>query len=447
MTAMNFKMINSLRFNSLFNWSVHYTNSVEKNYSQKFPLKRIGDFLLRDKTPIEIQDDIVYKRVKIRINGGGISVRDKEIGKEIGTKSQFLVKLNQFLLSKIDARNGAFGVVPVECEGAIITGNFWTFDVDYEQINPHYLKLFTSTKHFQELCQRASNGTTNRNYLQESLFLNMEVPLPDVDTQNQLVNQYNKNLAKAQRAENQANELEKSIESYLLNELGIEKPKFTNKKKGLYLVRLKELRRWGLESDTIGVSTIFPSKKISSLIEFIGTGTTPPTNNAAYFDGDVDFFTPSDLGNDMYLLNAERKVSKLALEHKKVRAFEKDTLLFVGIGSSVGKVGIVKSDLATSNQQLTGLKFNDHININFIYYFFNYFKEFTVKEQSKTTIPIVNQKNILNIQIPVPSKEIQTQIVNHITTQKEQIRSLRQQAEKLRKQAKENFEKEIFVTT
>jgi type I restriction enzyme, S subunit len=244
MTAMNFKIINSLRFNSLYNWSVLYKGSNEKNYSQKFPLKRIGDFLFRDKTPIGIQDDIVYKRVRAKWYGEGIKIRDSVSGKEIKTKSQFLIKKGQFLLSKIDARNGAFGVVPVECEGAIITGNFWTFDVDYEQINPYYLKLFTSTKHFQELCQRASNGTTNRNYLQEELFLNMEVPFPDLDTQNQLVNHYNKNLAKAQKAENQANEFEKNIESYLLEELGVEKTKVVERKRGLQFMRAKELSRW-----------------------------------------------------------------------------------------------------------------------------------------------------------------------------------------------------------
>jgi restriction endonuclease S subunit len=59
----------------------------------------------------------------------------------------------------------------------------------------------------------------------------------------------------------------------------------------------------------------------------------------------------------------------------------------------------------------------------------------------------ITSKQLKDLQIPIPPKEIQTQIVNHITTQKEQIKNLRQQAEKLRKQAKENFEKEIFVTT
>lgn len=118
-------------------------------------------------------------------------MRDKEIGAKIGTKNQFLISDGQFLLSKIDARNGAFGVVPKELNGGIITSNFWTFDVDYTQVNPHYLTLLTTTDSFIAFCEQASNGTTNRHYLQEPLFLNIKVPLPSLEEQNQLVKDFN----------------------------------------------------------------------------------------------------------------------------------------------------------------------------------------------------------------------------------------------------------------
>ena len=44
-------------------------------------------------------------------------------------------------MSKIDARNGAFGIVPPEADGAIITGNFWVYDVNPEIANIDYLIL------------------------------------------------------------------------------------------------------------------------------------------------------------------------------------------------------------------------------------------------------------------------------------------------------------------
>ena len=77
-------------------------------------------------------------------------------------------------MSKIDARNGAIGIVPETCDNAIITGNFWDFEINTNIIEPQFLTLLTTTKYFTKLFDRASNGTTNRHYLQEDLFLNME---------------------------------------------------------------------------------------------------------------------------------------------------------------------------------------------------------------------------------------------------------------------------------
>lgn len=170
-----YRYLDFVGFSQLYNWSVQYLNDSKIRFTTKYPLVPIKDFLLRNKTAIEIQNNTYYKRATIKIRNGGISLRDEVIGSKIGTKNQFIISKGQFLLSKIDARNGAFGVVPEELDGGVITGNFWTFDVDYSKVNPHYLTLLTTTKEFISFCEQASNGTTNRHYLQEHLFLNIEV--------------------------------------------------------------------------------------------------------------------------------------------------------------------------------------------------------------------------------------------------------------------------------
>ena len=179
-----------VKFSQLYNWSVQYLNDSKIRFTTKYPLVQIKEFLTRNKTAIEIQDDVYYKRATIKVRNGGIFLRDTVIGSKIGTKNQFVISKGQFLLSKIDARNGAFGVVPEELDGGIITGNFWTFDVDYSKVNPHYLALLTTTNEFIEFCEQASNGTTNRHYLQEPLFLDIKVPLPSLAEQNKLVEEY-----------------------------------------------------------------------------------------------------------------------------------------------------------------------------------------------------------------------------------------------------------------
>ncbi|MED0678613.1 N-6 DNA methylase [Aneurinibacillus thermoaerophilus] len=151
---------------------------------------KIGQLLTRIKDTLILDDETQYKRVTIKLNHGGIYLRDIVYGKEIGTKRQFKISRGQFLLSRIDARNGAFGIVPEELEGAIITGNFWTYEAKHELLNIDWFNLFTSTSEFMAIVKESSSGTTNRKYLDERKFLQFEISLPDKAEQDKFMQYY-----------------------------------------------------------------------------------------------------------------------------------------------------------------------------------------------------------------------------------------------------------------
>jgi type I restriction enzyme, S subunit len=154
---------------------------------------KFGDFLTRSKIPIDIEDDKEYKRVTIKTKHQGVSVRDIELGNKIGTKKQFTLKAGQFVLSKIDARYGAFGIAPDEVDNAIITGNFWAYDVDFSIINIEWFNQFTNSQEFYNVCERASSGITHRKYLNENFFLNYGIELPDTTEQLAIIEQFKRN--------------------------------------------------------------------------------------------------------------------------------------------------------------------------------------------------------------------------------------------------------------
>src|SRR5207249_366034 len=139
-------------------------------------------------------------RLTIKLNGKGIVLRDRVMGGEIGTKRQFLARTGQLVLSKIDARNGAFGILSADCDRAIITGNFWAFDVDTNRLLPAYFDYLTKTPLFLDFCIRASEGTTNRRYLQEDSFLSQEISLPPLPEQRRIVARIEELAAKINEA-------------------------------------------------------------------------------------------------------------------------------------------------------------------------------------------------------------------------------------------------------
>lgn len=446
LTSMNY--LNIVSYRNLFNWSVGYLLETQFGYNNRYPLTPISAFLTRNKTSVDIQDGVLYTRVTIKTSGMGVTVRDRLYGEKIGTKKQFVIHSGQFLVSKIDARNGAFGVVPDEAEGAIITGNFWTFDVDTSKINPAYLTLLTSTKQFVLFAEKASNGTTNRHYLQEKLFLDAKIPLPSLEEQNDIVAAYNDSYDLAEQYEEQADEKEGSIQQYIDAQLGIEQLTSykLNQDSILQFINYKDtLFRWDpWKGDNI-ISSKYKIVRLQELIQQINTGTTPPTNMPEYFGGDIKFYTPSDIDGTMYLGESERTLSQKAVLDKKARIFQKGDLLFVGIGSTVGKVGVVNDDIVSSNQQITGLTLDAQTILpEYAFVYMNANKEITTAEQSKTTLPIVNQEKIKKIQIPLPPMDVQNEIVAHVSELKEQIKSLRALAVTTRNEAKQQFEQTIF---
>lgn len=155
-------------------------------------MKRIGDILTRNKTRMTVEDGISYKQVTIRTNYKGVALRGEQDGSAIGTKEQFRVKAGQFILSRIDARNGAFGIIPGELEGAIVTNDFLAFDINENKVETEFFNVFLQSPIFLEACIKASRGNTNRKRVDGDFFLNYEVNLPSLSEQHQLIKRINK---------------------------------------------------------------------------------------------------------------------------------------------------------------------------------------------------------------------------------------------------------------
>ncbi|MBN1970830.1 MAG: restriction endonuclease subunit S [Candidatus Delongbacteria bacterium] len=436
--------LKSTSFQLLQNWSVRYLLESRFSYNEKFELVTIGSFLRKSSNKTKIEKGKLYQRVTVKINNGGVIPRDTEFGENIGTKIQFEIKPGQFLMSKIDARNGAFGLVPADLDGAIVTNDFPVFDVDNSKVMPEFLVLITTTKEFIQFAQSCSSGTTNRQRIDIESFLNVKIPLPTLTEQKRIVDSYNIKIIQAEELEEKAKNLEEDIEEYFYAELGYKKDDKINHK-NFRTISYSKLARWDFKEVSTLISK-YPIIKVRDLVQSISTGTTPPTSNKEYFEnGKIQFYTPADLGQEKYLNNAERKVTSLAIKNKKARQFNRGTLLFVGIGSTVGKVGIVNNEFAASNQQITGLTFHpDNVSLEYVYYYFYYFKHITTKEKTQATIPIVNQDKILNIPIPFPNKEVQIRISEEISKRKVTVKELKENSYKTKNAAIKDFRNEIF---
>ena len=148
---------------------------------------RIGDILQKSESWVSIIPDNEYKEITVRLWGRGVSLRGIKSGSEIGASRRIKVSPGQFIVSRIDARHGAFGLVPEELDGAVVTNDFPVFIPNPDRLSVDFLGWLSKTPIFVDACKMASEGTTNRVRLKENCFAEIRVSLPPLNEQRNIV--------------------------------------------------------------------------------------------------------------------------------------------------------------------------------------------------------------------------------------------------------------------
>ncbi len=158
--------------------------NTSKGWAPEVPL---WELLSKNNVTTDLAADTQYREVTVKLWGRGVVERRIALGSEIAAARRSVVRAGQFILSRIDARNGATGIVPDDLDGAVVSNDFPTFDTVPEKLVSDYLGWLSKTRSFIDACKRASEGTTNRVRLKEDVFLRHTIPLPPLAEQRRIV--------------------------------------------------------------------------------------------------------------------------------------------------------------------------------------------------------------------------------------------------------------------
>ncbi|PXW68327.1 type I restriction enzyme S subunit [Blastomonas natatoria] len=181
----------------------------------QWPSVPLGELLSPNADRIQLDPDQTYAQVTARLWGKGLALRGRVKGSEIAAAQQNRVSTNQFVISKIDARHGAFGIVPPELNGAVVSSDFPAFNVDSSKALPEYVAWVARTAWFIAICKSASEGSTNRVRLKESRFLGQSIPLPNITEQQAIVRKLGQAASALATRGNAATEVTAEIEATL----------------------------------------------------------------------------------------------------------------------------------------------------------------------------------------------------------------------------------------
>lgn len=148
------------------------------------------------------------------------------------------------------------------------------------------------------------------------------------------------------------------------------------------------------------------------LIQTVKTGTTPAGVNELHFsDSGMPWFRPGDFPDQVFIESAEKRLSEDGVS--EVRIFPAFTVMHVGIGATIGKVGVT-TEPSSCNQQINAIVCNERLHHLFAAYFLQSIKEYIVKCGKYTTLPIINQDETKALSFTVPPLDEQVNITAYL---------------------------------
>ena len=88
-----------------------------------------------------------------------------------------------------------------------------------------------------------------------------------------------------------------------------------------------------------GFSDAWEQRKLGDIADIVGGG-TPSTGNQSYWDGDIDWYAPAEIANQIYANSSQKKITGLGYENSSAKMLPPGTVLFTS-RAGIGKTAIL----------------------------------------------------------------------------------------------------------
>ena len=205
-----------------------------------FPLRPLRDVLVQRGEPVRV-DGVLgdWRAITIKFSGEVLPRERTEVFKG----AMFAAYPGDLAFSKIDARNGAVGLIPDSIPKAVVTSEYPVFTPNAEMLRADFLHHLLRAEHFRADLQRKASGTSGRKRVTPEGFLSLEIPVPALAEQDALIAAYTDALHRAAQLEQAAEAIERSGWQAFETALGVAPPP-PLPDRPVFVARFKDVERW-----------------------------------------------------------------------------------------------------------------------------------------------------------------------------------------------------------
>ncbi|WP_332454410.1 restriction endonuclease subunit S [Chryseobacterium aquaticum] len=196
------------------------------------------------------------------------------------------------------------------------------------------------------------------------------------------------------------------------------------------LIVKKRFIKQGAMQELLSPKEDWEVKKLGEVATISGGG-TPSTFVSEYWNGDIEWFTPTEVGYDKYLYSSKRKITNTGLKNSSATILPVNTILLTS-RAGIGDLGILKIE-ASTNQGFQSIICKEAVDVEFIYYLMSTKKEDLLKNASGSTFLEISPNKVKSLEIIIPSLAEQTRIATILSDMDAELEALEGQLGKARK--------------
>ncbi len=417
-----------------------------------YPMRALSEVLTERRETLQFSGDLGdWQAITIKFSGAVIP-RDRD---KVFKGSMFAAYPGDLVFSKIDARNGAVGLIPDSFPKAVVSSEYPVLIPDKVKLRPTYLNYLLRAEHFKADLQRKASGTSGRKRVTPAGFLSLSVPVPELSEQDKLIDAYSLALNHAAKLEQEAQAVEESGFRAIEEALGVA-PSIALPDCPVFVARFKDVERWshegilrGVAGNVVADSTKWPMTKISEVGKVTygiqkcpsnrpGIHPRPYLRVANVQRGELD------LRVIKYINVPDKEMTKLRLEKGDVLMCEGNSAELVGRGAIwQGEIEDCVHQNHVLRVRFDQAKVVPEFGLAVINSSFGqaYFRS---KAKRTTNLSSINSKEVAAMPLPLPPLPAQQSLLDALKSSSQKCLEIREHAEKIRSEAWEAFESSLF---
>ena len=150
-----------------------------------------------------------------------------------------------------------------------------------------------------------------------------------------------------------------------------------------------------------GYTEDWEQRKLGELAEIVGGG-TPSTSVESYWDGDIDWYAPAEIGEQIYLKSSQRKITEEGLNKSSAKVLPVGTVLFTS-RAGIGKTAILLKEGCTNQGFQSIVPNKNKLDSYFIFTRSEELKRYGETVGAGSTFVEVSGKQMANMELMMPT--------------------------------------------